>query len=372
MTDFGLPFATNNGVYIFSRSFRYAVAVTLVITVTVAMRRALLVTLLAAKILGSSDALDAWKGPVSRQTLLHVGIPVDVYRGANSHSPMLIIHGVNPTGKDSLDLVRISQALAQSGYEVYVPDLAEMKRQHLRPEEVENVKSVFQSIGRDAAVGCFSYGCGPALIATSTPEIRDHVRFVAAFGGYFDIRESLEFLITAPESPLAYNKWIYLAANSDLVPGESDQRIIREIASARAVGGDPEPHLEENLSAEAQALLRIFSSASANEFRNRMREAPANLSRRLDALSPSLFVQQLRAPLILIHGIHDPCIPSQQSIELDATARANGLNHQLTLLRMYGHTNPTLPPFAVNTTFSYYIPEMLRFLRVMNRLISMS
>ena len=97
------------------------------------MRRGLLVVFLAAKILGYADALNAWEGAVSRQTTVRGGIPVDVYRGSNPVSPILIVHGVNPTGKDSLDLVRVSEGLAQAGYEVYVPDLAEMKKQHLRP-----------------------------------------------------------------------------------------------------------------------------------------------------------------------------------------------------------------------------------------------
>lgn len=353
------------------RPVRCAAAVTLVVTAAVAVRRGLLVALLAAKILGSSGGLDAWKGPVSRETIFYAAIPVDIYRGPAGNSPMLIVHGVNPTGKDNLDLVRVSQALAQAGYEVYVPDLAEMKLQHLRSEEIENVKTVFRLIGRDAALGCFSYGCGPALIAASSPEIRDHVRFVAALGGYFDIRETLEFVITGPESPLAYTKWVYLAANSDLAAVEEDRRRIRGIAEAHAADLEPDPALKAALSPDAAALLNIFCATNARDFKLRMKKAPASLCRRLDEISPSLYVCQLRAPLILIHGAHDPCIPVEQSIELDDAARLLGLNHELTLLHMYGHTNPSLPPFAVSSAFGFYIPEMWRFLRVMNRLIAM-
>lgn len=357
--------------YTSSKSFRCAAAVTLVFTASVALRRGLLVTLVAAKILGSGDGLDAWKGAVSRQTAVHGGIPIDIYRGSSSTSPVLIVHGVNPTGKDSLDLVRISQALAQAGYEVYVPDLIEMKRQHLRPQEVENVKSIFRLIGRRAALACFSYGCGPALVAAADPDIRDRVRFVAAFGGYFDIREALEFLVTGPTSPLAYSKWIYLAANTDLVESESDQGRLRHIAEARTTGLGVDPELLAGLSPEAQALLHLFESETPAEFEARMRNAPGALRSRLDALSPSRFAAQLRGPLILIHGVHDPCIPANQSMELDEAARLNSLNHQLVLLRMYGHTNPMLPPFAVSSAFGYYIPEAFRFLRVVNRLIAM-
>src|SRR5262249_7380639 len=97
------------------------------------LRRALLVVFLALKILGHTAGLDAWKGAVRHQTIDHAGIPIDVYTGDHVYSPLLIVHGVNPTGKNSLDLMRISGALAQAGYEVFVPDFPEMRKQHLEP-----------------------------------------------------------------------------------------------------------------------------------------------------------------------------------------------------------------------------------------------
>ena len=116
------------------------------------LRRGLLVIFLALKILGHPAALDAWTGAVMHRTTSYAGIPVDVYGNPESDPAMLIIHGVNPTGKNSLDLVRISEALAQTGYSVYVPDFAEMKRLHLMAEEAGHIKTVFRAIGRQAGI----------------------------------------------------------------------------------------------------------------------------------------------------------------------------------------------------------------------------
>jgi len=342
-----------------------------VIALFLLVRRGILVIFLGAKILGYAAALDAWEGAVSRQTIVHGGIPVDVYLRRNPVSSILIVHGVNPTGKDSPDLIRISEALAQVGYEVYVPDLQEMKKQHLRPEDAASVKTVFQSIGRNAGVACFSYGCGPALIAAMDPDIRRQIRFVIGFGGYFDIRETLEFIVTGPESPLAYNKWVYLAANSDLAAGETSRRRIRDMAEKRAAGLLLEPGIEEKLPDDARSLFEVFSTTNRQDFRTRLKAAPASLQHRLDALSPSRYVRALQAPLILIHGAYDPSIPAQQSIELAEAARANGIDYTLTLLQMYGHTNPTLPRLGVESVFGYYIPETFRFLRIVNRVIAL-
>jgi len=338
--------------------------------VYLSLRRGLLVVCLGLKILGSTDALNAWKGPVRHETVEHAGIPIDIYSREPTYSPILIVHGLNPTGKNSLDLMRISEALAQVGYQVFVPDLIEMKRQHLQPEEAVRIKSVFQFIGKDAAIACFSYGCGPAMIAAADPDIRDHVRFALAFGGYFDIRETLEFVVTGPESPIAYLKWVYLGANSDLVNDESDRTRLRTIAEHGRGDDVLETDAAKKLSPEAKALLAVFLASTPEDFHARLDAAPENLQRRLEALSPSRFVEQIRAPLILVHGINDPAIPAQQSVEFAEAARAHGLDQSLTLLRMYGHVNPILPEIGLRNVFSFYLPETIRFLRVISHLIA--
>ncbi len=349
---------------------RYAATAIFLVATFLFVRRLLLVLFLSAKILGYGSALNAWEGPVDRQTVIHDGISVDIYRGPNSVSPILIVHGVNPTGKDSLDLVRISEGLAQTGYEVFVPDLIHLKKQHLRPEDANSVKSVFQFIGRDAGIACFSYGCGPALIAAANADIRNKVRFAVDFGGYYDIREALEFTVTGPETPVAYSKWVYLAANSDLLADPDEQERVRKIAEKRMAGAAVDSEGEENLSAEARGLLDIFSAASPNDFRAKLNVTPESFQKTLDALSPSHYVDGLRAPLILVHLVHDPSIPAQQSIELAEVARARGIDHRLTLLQMYGHTYPTLPELGFASIIDFYIPETVRFLGVINHVIA--
>jgi len=341
----------------------------LVLLAFLLFRRGLLVTLLGLKILGYTDGLDAWKGAVRHQTVEHQGMPIDIY-GEPSDLPILIVHGVNPTGKNSVDLVRISEGLAQVGYQVFVPDLAEMRKQHLRPEEAARVKVAFQFIGRDAAIACFSYGCGPAFIAAADPDIRSHVRFALAFGGYFDIRDVLEFVITGPKSPIAYLKWVYLGANSDVVDDEGDRVRLRTIADHYLQESPSNPDLTASLSAEGKAFLHIFSASSPEDFRARLNDGPEGLRQRLDALSPSRVVGQVQAPLILVHGINDPAVPAEQAIKFAEAARARGLSCRLTLLRMYGHTQPILPGFGWTSLFDFYVPETVRFLGVVNRVVS--
>jgi hypothetical protein len=191
-----------------------------------------------------------------------------------------------------------------------------------------------------------------------------------AFGGYFDIREALEFVVTGPESPLVYLKWVYLGANSDLVTDDGDRLRLESIANQHRQNSPLDVGITEKLSPEAKSLLEIFTASSPDEFRKRLNDGPEALRRRLDALSPSRFVQQIQAPIILVHGINDPAIPAQQAVKLAEAARANGLDCSLTILRMYGHVHPILPDFGLKSFVSFYVPETMRFFGVVNRVLS--
>ena len=189
------------------------------------------------------------------------------------------------------------------------------------------------------------------------------MRFAVAFGGYFDIREALEHVITGPAQSIGYLKWAYLRANSDLDSDESDQSKLRKIAET--AGASP-----QELSPDGQALLGIFSASSPADFRAKLNAGPETLRHRLDGLSPSQYVKGLRAPLIVIHGINDPVIPAQQSVELAEAARTNGLACDLTLLHMYGHVQPVLPHIGAGSLFAFYVPETVRLLSVLNEVVA--
>ena len=180
----------------------------LAIVLAVLLVRVLLVGAFVAKILGRNDYLDGWKGAVSRQTTTIAGIVSDNYsRNSNAGFPVVIVHGVNTTGKDNLDIVRVAQSFAQVGFQVIVPDLTRMKEQAVSRQDAEDVLKVLESVGGNVGIVCISYGCGPALIAAADADVRYRVQFVVTFAGFFDMVSQLRFLVTAPENPLGYDKW---------------------------------------------------------------------------------------------------------------------------------------------------------------------
>lgn len=315
------------------------IATIVVLSVAIAfVPRTINIMAFSAKVIGYRGAMDALHGPVVRTTVQMAGFTTDIYKTPSSKSPLLMVHGVNPTGKDSPDLIRVSETLAQAGFEVVVPDFPEMKRQHVGAEQADAVADVFRAMDREAGMTCFSYGCGPALIAASS-DIRSRVRFVVTFGGYFDMREMLEFIIVEQKGDLGYSKWQYLAANP-------------------------------NLSEAWPAVHHMFDSTTPVEFHRRFAEAPKEFRAALDQLSPSRYIQNLRAPLIIVHGAFDPCVPSTQSGELaDAAARLH-IPYGLTLFDVHGHTTMQYPPATWRNVLSIYIPESLKLFVTVSNVLS--
>ena len=295
----------------------------------------------SAKLLGSGYVFDLWHGPINRSSIWIGKIPADVYSSPVSRSPLLLVHGVNETGKDSPEVRRVAEAFAGSGFRVLVPEFERLTRQNVTIRDVDDIVSVFDSLQSDAGIICASYGCGPALIAASRPEIRDRVRFVVTFGAYFDLTDTLRFIITSEPSPLAYSKWTYMKANWDLVSGEDDEK----------------------------AMLSLFESRNAAEFHARLGSIP-RLKARTEMLSPARYMDGIRARLVIVHISSDPCIASSESVRMAEAAKARQIPHRLTILDMYGHTRPAWPAFGIRSFFGFYIPQSWKFIGVLNEILS--
>jgi hypothetical protein len=326
-------------------------------------------TAATAKALGYGYIFDHWRGPVSHSTI-HVGaIETDVYSAARSHFPLLLVHGVNESGNDSPELRTLAEMLAEAGFRVFVPEMVRMTHQNVTPQDIDDVSVVFRSLQSDAGLLCASYGCGPALIAASRPDIREKVRFIVTYGAYFDFTDTLRFIITAPSSPLAYSKWVYMAANADLIHDNRERMSLIAIAKERQNRTPEEWTLgTENLGNDGCAMLRLFESETAEQFDMRL-EALPNLRDRIMRLSPSRYFPGIKAHLVIVHMESDPSIPSSESFRMAKAAQGLGIPYNMTILNMYGHTRPLRPPFGIRSFLRFYLPESLKAMGVVHEIL---
>lgn len=273
-----------------------------------------------------------------------VGVPsrgkrlkADLYipRGAGKHPALLIVHGVNPTGKDDEQIVLLAGNLARAGFLVLVPDFEGMKALRIRRSDVEDVVQSFLHLMRDknarpgGSMMGISYGAGPMLLAAADGRVNDRVGTVVTFGGYADLRSVLRFSLTGsyeyggqsgyqrPDSSL---RWMFLYKNLDLLGPGSEQDVLKRIIEKRSRFEMTEASaLARTLGPEGRSVYAFLKNTDGQRFPVLYENLPASLREYVHYLSPVRVVERIKAYFIIAHGMEDYSIPYTESLRLADT-----------------------------------------------------
>jgi pimeloyl-ACP methyl ester carboxylesterase len=210
-------------------------------------------------------------------------------RRLTAPTPLVLVPGVTPDGKDDPRARAAARLLARVGYDVTLPTIPGLTRGRLRPDDVTPVVAALMAAERPAVVVAVSVGSGPALLAAADPRVRDRVAMVVTLGGYGSAPELVRFYLTG------------------------------DYAYGRDAG-----HRHHD-----PALVRAFVDANAE-----LLDDSAHLHALLETLSPVRVAPQITAPLVLVHGRDDAVVPYTESLRL-AAARPAGTT--LVLVDVLGH-----------------------------------
>jgi pimeloyl-ACP methyl ester carboxylesterase len=301
-----------------ARLLLLVVSIVLVAPVVSGGRRAAVATAFLVEFLtdGKVRALTgASAAPVARA----VAPGLDVYLASRhgAGSPLVLVHGFAPEGKDDPRLRRAAALFARAGFDVAVPTIPGLTRGRLRVSDVAPVVTALEMRGEPTIIVCVSVGAGPALLAAADPRVRDHVAVILSVGGYASARELLRFYLTGEYA------W-------DGIKGRArhDPALIRAFLDANhdlvaEAGG-----LEAGDGARAAALLEA---------------PPAPLAALLNALSPERIAPEIRARLLLVHGRQDVAVPYTESLRL---AAARPARTRVALVGLIDHVDPARHLYA--------------------------
>ena len=245
-----------------------------------------------------------------REALAVSGAAVDRWAGMGG-VPLVLVHGYAPAGKDEPRVRQAAALLARAGFDVAVPTIPGLTRGRLRPDDVAAVVATLAARDGPTAVVAVSVGAGPALLAAADPAVRDRVRVVLSLGGYASAAELLRYFLTGEYAWESIRGRVvhapdvvrtFIEANADLLD-----------RGARDALADPD---------RAAAVLAA---------------PPPAIRDLLDRLSPELVVREIRARLVLVHGVDDPAIPYTESLRL---AAARPERTRVVLVRLVGHVEP--------------------------------
>jgi dienelactone hydrolase len=354
----------------------------LTVVFSASIQRALWSTLVLSELLNfeSRGWLAKWTSPPRIEEFLYKGpsgwVKADLYfsQPEKKCPGILLNHGVVDTGKDDPRLRRFAEILCRSGFVVLVPDFKGMRSFHIAPSDIDEIQAAYENfislrkyvLPQSCGLFGFSYGAGPTMIAAGRPAMRQKVRFVVSFGGYWDLKNVIAFLATGKSEfggktyyrkPQEYGKWVFLANNLHLVDSPEDRSILRNILQLKL--RDEKVPLEQFsplLGEEGKNILTLLSPSKPQQIESLIQKLPPDLRASMEALSVGPALNFVQADLILAHGEDDDMIPFTETLRL-AQATPNPHRVYLQILRSYSHVDPHRQTWTLKNFIRYYLPE---------------
>jgi dienelactone hydrolase len=296
----------------------------------------------------------------------------DLYRpsSAGPHPGVVVCLGVVPFGVDHPQVPRLGEALARSGFAALLYWSPAMRDFRLDPADIEDIASAYEALlgrpdinpGRSGLLGT-CVGGAFALMAASSPRIRERVSFVSAYAPYASMWTLARDIASASRSingqleswavdPLTRKVYIH-SVTALLEPGEAQR--LRDTFVERCAQPDV-----PGLSEAGWAVLPLLGALDSNEAESALQHLPIALQQRLTAMSPATYVRDLRAPLIvLLHDRDDPVIPVGECRRLRDALDDRGVRY--TEFTVFKHLDPAKghpSPVAL-------VRELVRFARAL-------
>ncbi len=341
-----------------------------------------------------NDGKLAWLTPDPRLRTIDIPgkngkIAADLYyiEGGKPRAGLLLTHGIIEDGKNDPRLRRFAFSLARAGFAVLVPDLKGMKSFRIAFSDVDDIVSSahylvsLKNIVDERKLGLmgFSYAAGPTMMAAAAPELRDHVRFVVTFGGYYDPINVIRFITTGyfeyggekgHLEPQPYGKWVFFMNNVDYVGNPSDRAILRRIFKNEQMETPPDvAPLLKRLTANGRYVYELLTNKDPSRTADLVRRIDQRLREYLQKLSMAPVVPEIPGRFIIGHGSGDPLIPYTESLRL-ADAVGDKSRVHVAILRLFTHVDPSQKKFSPKEYLTVYIPSALQFYALIYDLLS--
>jgi fermentation-respiration switch protein FrsA (DUF1100 family) len=246
----------------------------------------------------------------------------DLYRprARAAEGALVLVAGADRVGKDHPLFVAFAAALANAGFVVLVPDLENLRSLRIRRGDEVLVADAIQWLGaregRKVAVAGVSYALGPALLAAIDPRVNGRVSFVLGIGGFYDLGR----VVAGFRNP--YGKWLFAAANTDVIDDPADRSTIAAIAARKLANLDADiTDLVSQLRADGRPVYALLTADDPSRADALVAALPLSLSGEIAGLTlKGRDLSGLQAPLILVHGADDPLIAPEESVALAAAA----------------------------------------------------
>ena len=234
-------------------------------------------------------------------------------------------------------LINFSESLARTGLVVMNMTTQTLIKWDLSAQDSDAVVQAFKTLAHWPGVGAnrigiigFSAGDALACFAAADPRIRDQVAFIVLFGGFFNtitlLRDVGRRALTVDGHVQAWQPQyvpIQVLANviAHTLPPLEGPRLV----NALAPGGTAfTPQDLTQLSPATVATYHLLAGDAPDQVDANIAALSPAIHSLLDELSPSKVIDQIRAPIYLLHDRSDQFVPFTESRDFAAAlARIN-------------------------------------------------
>ncbi|MGE5333707.1 MAG: alpha/beta hydrolase family protein [Nitrososphaerota archaeon] len=334
------------------------VALTLVPQGRGALRSAML---LPALVFASQPLPLTFNGEDVRHTSLTVpskGGPVylDVYEPAaptplipGAREGVVIIPGVGDNRHEP-QVINLVEGMARVGIVAMLMTTDTLIDYTLLPVDADAVAQAVLRLERWPGVGAdrvgivgFSAGGALASLAAAEPQMQGRIAFLTFFGGYFNADSLLEdFGRRALVADGKLYSWkpdpvpLLVLANTIATTVPAQEADI--LTSAFSNGVNPlSADQVAQLSPSTQAAYHLLVGDQPDRAAANVAALSPEMHQLLTALSPSTVVQDIFAPIYLLHDQSDPFVPYTESRDFDAALNRLGKEHEFVEFSIFQH-----------------------------------
>jgi dienelactone hydrolase len=279
-----------------------------------------------------------------------IGI-ADLYNPASGgkHSAVLFFLGVNPAGKDDERVVNLGDALARTGVVVMIPWSDRMAQRRITEQEAgdlvrgfEHLRSLDMVDDNKVGMAGFCVGASLMMVAAQDERIRDDVKVVNSFAGYYEAEDLIASVVAArrfygeDSGPWEPDKLSVQVVRTHLLESIDDP-VERATLAETIENNAPAP---SNLSSDARLVYDILNAPDLETAHRLIDFLPSDSLETLRRISPSTNIDGMKAKALVMHDRQDNLVPSEESRRLVDALQSRGDVHY-TEFSFFEHLDPS-------------------------------
>lgn len=268
---------------------------------------------------------------------------------SKSKSAIIMSPGTGLSIKNKILIIQAADNLRKAGITVLIPFPVDLLNDITTETSVLSFKNAFEFIERQPNIDPNKIGylglCGGstvALIAAANPEISHKVSYIAVISTWANTLDFFAEVLAKKTIEPNGHEWHPNKTSHELtiknILNRLDNENDRQILTGNLISDNANTNSLTKLTPQGQNILNIINSKNIDYIRDNLPNVSPKYKRDFELLIPTNYINQIKAPVFIMHDKNDDFIPVEESERLSTAfgkraqfLETNILNH--TILR---------------------------------------